>query len=277
MTRRLFRFMFAAAIFASGMVFTRQADAQSEAILAEVYGRGVHAYYAGRYDEAYSLLSSAIGGGTKDPRAYYFRGIVSNARGSVYEAEADWAQGAQLEAQAGDAIAIGRSLSRFQGSARLKLEGIRQQARLTAMTTAKSRSDQRLRELGVAPGASAVPGAAAPANSAPPAVATPAPAPPAMADPFADGTGMAAGQPSVQSDNALDGLDGNPFKDDPVAGGDANAAATMDAAPAGDNGPFGTPAGNDDPFGSPAGGNDPFGGSSGGAGADDPFADDPFK
>ncbi|MEM6471746.1 MAG: hypothetical protein AAF802_19455 [Planctomycetota bacterium] len=264
MTRRLLCFAVSAATLAAGWIAARPATAQTQAILSEVYGRGVHAYYAGRYDEAYSLLSSAIAGGSKDPRAYYFRGIVSNSRGSVYEAEADWMQGAQLEARSGDAISIGRSLSRFQGSQRLKLEGIRQQAKLEAMTTAKARSDQRRSELGLA-----VPGTA-PAASKPAApLATPAPAAPAATDPFADDVGMAAGKPRVESDDALKGLDGNPFKDDPAPAAAGAAAPAMDDGPSAD--PFANPS-TDDPFANPAGGADPF---SGGGGSDDPFAD-PF-
>ena len=82
---------------------------------------------------------------------------------------------------------------------------------------------------------------------------------------------MAGGQPTVESNNALEGLDGNPFQDDqPVAGGDA----AMDDA--GDANPFGGPAAPAD-AGDPFGGSDdapadPFGGSSG----EDPFGENPF-
>lgn len=249
------------------------ATAQNETVLAEVYGRGVHAYYAGQYTEAYDYLSAAIDGGTRDPRAYYFRGIVSYNQGRQMEAEADWTLGAQMEAQAGGGDGIGRSLSRFQGSARIKLEGIRQKERLSVMLNAATRSDIRMQELGVQPN----PTPAAPALTTPAAPVAPAPAAPTADDPFADDPlGMAGGNASVEAPNALDGLDGplEPLGADPAiapadaggmpaAGGDGSTNPFGDSAPAADTGtdPFGT-GGGADPFGStpPTGGADPFGG-----------------
>ena len=237
------------------------ADAQN-AILAEIYGRGVHAFYAGQHQQSYDLLSSAINGGSKDPRAYYFRGIVSTMLGRSYEAESDWRQGATIEAQGQSDPAIGRSLSRFQGSARLKLEQIRQTARLQALTSAVTRSQIRSNQLqSQAPAAydsapKATPGAAA--------AVTPPPAPPADENPFAGDPSMAAGTPKVESDDALAGATGDPFKDDSPAG----------AAPA--------DAGGDVFGGGDAGADmaDPFGGGDGGADMADPFGGggdaDPF-
>jgi hypothetical protein len=288
--------MFLAVALGTTLSFSSgRAVGQSPSVLAEVYGRGVHAFYAGDYISAYDLLSSAIDAGSRDPRAYYFRGIVSYVQGRTEEAEADWAQGAAMEASTGGAYGVGRALSRFQGSGRLKLEQIRQQARLDAMSQAAKRSDQRLRELGVTPQAgSSAPNSAEPpaGQAAPAAAATPAPAAPETpvpANPFEDdGNALAEGEPKVESDNALEGLDGNPFKDDAAAanaaGGEAmNADAGGNADPFGGNAepaagadPFGgAPAGNDggaDPFGG-NGGNDPFGGAPAG---DDPFGGDPF-
>jgi hypothetical protein len=289
MTRRSFHFAPLVAILIAATLSTSSATAQNPAVLAEVYGQGVHAYYAGRYNDAYNLLSSAIDSGTRDPRAYYFRGIVAYQQGRPEEARADWTEGAQLEARQGGGAFVGRSLSRFQGSPRLELEAIRQQARLDAAKEAASRSDARMRQLGVAP--SANPGAApAGPGTAPAAGAVtpppPAPAAPQPADPFTDdGPAMAAGEPNVESPNALEGLDDNPFKDDPVPGGEAADAGAMPAAggnpfdggtPAAGNDPFGAPAGGgNDPFGAPAGGgNDPFGAPP--AGGNDPFGGDPF-
>lgn len=265
MIRRSFFFAPLAALAITGAIFgSPDATAQNEFVLAEVYGRGVHAYFAGQYDQANMYLTSAIDGGTRDPRAFYFRGMVANSRGLQDQAESDWLQGAKMEAAAGGGDSIGRSLSRFQGSARLKLEEIRQIARMEALMTASARSDTRMRELGVDPAApvpSAQPRAAAPVAPAPPA-----PTAPAVSDPFADdGPAMAGGQPKLDSPNALDGLDDNPFKDDALdaAAGGADAGAMG----GGDNSnPFGGPAApaadNANPFGTPpAGGEDPFGGN----------------
>lgn len=277
MTRRSFHIAtFAAALTAATMSTSPVANAQSPAILAEVYGQGVHAYYAGRHNDAFEMLSSAIDSGIRDPRAYYFRGIVAYQQGRPDEARADWTDGAEMEAKIGGGSYVGRSLSRFQGSARLELEQIRQKARLQASAEAATRSDTRMQELGVAPSTNpgAAPSAGAPAAAGNPTPAPVAPAAPAANDPFADDGAMATGEATVEKNDVLEGL-GNPFEDDPVAG-DAGDAA-MPAAPAADN-PFGAggapAAGGDDPFGAPAaGGADPFGGSDAGS---DPFGGDPF-
>lgn len=232
---------------------SHQAAAQGSSILAEVYGRGVHSFYAGRYDEAYNQLSAAIDGGSRDPRAYYFRGIVAQNQGRTYEAEADWMQGAQLEARSGTGSNIGRALSRFQGSARLKLEQIRQKARLEALTSGLKRSDARMQQLGVQPSAPTSPMGAAPA------AVTPAPAAPAADNPFVDdGVGLSTGSAEVESANALEGLDVNPFEDEapvggaeaaPTDGGDGGGIFEEAPADAPGGGIFDTPAGDDDIFG----------------------------
>ena len=284
MTRRNVLFVPLAALMLCATIGLPNATAQNQNLLAAIYGRGVHAYYAGQLDTAYNHLSSAINAGSTDPRAHYFRGIVAYQQGRSYEAEADWNQGALIEAQAGGAYGIGRSLSRFQGPGRLKLEEIREKAKLDHMATAAARSDVRRSELEMAP---AAPSATQPAAPQPSAAA---PAAPVEDNPFGEnGAGMSSGQPKLQSDNAMAGLDDNPFKDDAAPGGapggDAMAPAGGDpfgapSAPAGDD-PFGAPSGGsapapDDPFGAPAGGgDDPFGGSSMG-GDGDPFGGDPF-
>lgn len=278
---------------ATAALSSGKATAQ-DAILAEVYGHGVHAYYAGNHSQATQFLTAAIDGGLKDPRAYYFRGIVAHSQGRPYEAEADWKSGAELEASMRGVASVGRSLSRFQGSGRLKLEQIRQSARLAALAGQIAPAANTGPAMGL--NAAAAPAVTPPVAATPPpaaaavppvAAATPPPAPPAAAvadDPFADdGINMAAGDPAIENDDALGDMTGNPFEDDPaaMAGGDPAAAPA-----AGD--PFGGAGGAapaaDDPF-APAGdvGSDPFGGgaASGDAGggmpaADDPFGGDPF-
>lgn len=257
------------------VIWSQNVSAQNQTLLAEVYGRGVHAYYAGQMTDAYTQLSAAIDGGTKDPRAYYFRGIVLYKQGRTYEAEADWNQGAMMEAAAGGAASVGRSLSRFQGTGRLKLESIRQNARLQAMLTNSARSDIRRAEIGLSPSA---PSVTAPAVGGGLAPASPAPAAPAAAvdsNPFGNDPNQAlsSGTPKVQSDNAMEGLDDNPFADDPIGAGGMAEGGASGPDPFGD--PAASSAGDDDPFGtsSPAAGDsDPFGTS----GSDDPFGSDPF-
>jgi hypothetical protein len=259
--------LLALATLAMGLIPLGSASAQN-AILAEMYGRGVHAYNAGMFRDASRYLTMAIDNGIQDPRAYYFRGMVAFAEGRTHEAEADWRMGAELEATGRTNPDVGRSLARFQGSGRLQLEGIRQQARLDALANAQARSQQRYGELGVTPPGQTPPTAAAPSPSAPrpaaPAI-TPPPIPPDTENPFADD--LAVGEPSVAADDALEGAMQDPFADE--------AAPAAPAAPAGAD-PFGGgDAGAADPFGGAGGGADPFGAGSGDAnpfgGADDPF------
>ena len=146
---------------------------------------------------------------------------------------------------------------------------------LQALTMATSRSNFRTNEIrSVQPPVTVGPTARTPMPGA--AAISPAPAPPAADDdPFKDDTtNMAAGNPIVESDDALKGADTNPFGNDGAAGGDDMAAGGGDPFGGGD-------AGAADPFGGSDAAADPFGG--GGDGAADPFGgggamdDDPFN
>jgi hypothetical protein len=267
-----------AAILGVGTL-TSSAHAQNT-ILAEMYGRGVHAYFAGSHNDAYELLSSAIQGGLKDPRAYYFRGLAASGAGRSYEAEADWKAGAELEATTGANPMIGKSLSRIQGHSRLKLEEVRRKAKFDALALANSRSVQRYGEIQAAQ-PQEVTGVAPRAN----APVTPPPAAPAAGadNPFADDLDMADVAPKVESNDAFGNVMDNVPPEAPVAAaGDAPAASGADpfGAPAADAAadPFGAPAADAaaDPFGAPAtdAAADPFGAPA--AGGDAPMADDPF-
>lgn len=243
----MFRVAFIALAVAA--LVNSSANAQ-HSVLAEFYGRGVHAYYSGDLITAYDYLTKAIDGGIKDPRAYYFRGLTSVASGREYEAESDYKAGADIEARGVFGPSVGQSLARIQGSHRLAIEKMRQQARLDYQSTAASRSKARYEDLDAANGATPRPRAATP----PRAPAPPAPpiAPPVAENPFAD---EPAGEPMVEAADALEGVDAaDPFADD-------GAAAAAPGAPAAD-----APAA-DDPFGAP---------SEPAAAGDDPFGGDPF-
>jgi hypothetical protein len=269
-----------ATMFACGLLSPSSDVTAQDNVLAELYGRGVHAFYAGRQFEAQQYLTSAINNGLDDPRVYYFRGILANSQGRTYDAESDWKEGARLEASGTTNVAIGRSLSRFQGTPRLKLEEIRREARLQAMSGAPTRSQVRMNEIQAAQ----PPLAAAPARPPVPASSkpiAPPPIPPTPDNPFADDTGLAAGQPKVENDDALADAMNNPFKDDGSAP-DAGAGGGADVFAGGDDAgadPFGGGAdAGGDPFGGGAdAGADPFGGDDSGGAMDDPFGgSDPF-
>ncbi|QDV61619.1 tetratricopeptide repeat protein [Crateriforma conspicua] len=256
MTRH-FQWFYAAAALLACCLTTAPAQGQLS-VLNTIYGQGVHAYNSHQYDQAYQLFSQAITHGYQDPRAYYFRGFAADAMGRQYEAEADWQAGAELEARGKVNGDIGRSLSRIQGSARLKLEEIRREARVQQLMLGQARSNQRMNEIQAASPAPATP------PPAPPVADAPATPPSDQVDPFADDPVADA---TVESKDVLEGtLDEDPFKTD------GNAAAAQPAdAPADDN-PFG---GSDDsnPFGDAGGDDNPFGDM---GGDDNPFGDSPF-
>src|SRR5262245_3919722 len=52
-----------------------------DSLLDDLYGRGVHAFFARNYPSAHELFTAAIKGGSRDPRAYYFRGLVYSRLG----------------------------------------------------------------------------------------------------------------------------------------------------------------------------------------------------
>ncbi len=243
------------------------------AVLSEIYGRGVHAFNAGQYDRASEWLNMAIDNGFRDPRAYYFLGLSASASGRETDAEGDFQRGAEIEATGAFGSSVGQALARVQGPTRLKLEQIREKARLNALAQGNARSNARYGELGVSPGGMAPLNDMAPKPNNAAATAKPAPAPrgravmapavPTGDDPFADDMDQ---DPVIESNDVLSGVADNVVP--------AEGSAPAPAAPAAEGNPF--EAGGGDPF-NPGGGGaaDPFGG----AGAD-PFStgggNDPF-
>ena len=113
----------------TAVLLTGRADADEPAVAA-MYGSGVHAYYAGGYQQSFDSLSRVIRIGTADPRAYYFRGLAALRMGRRDEAVADFTKGAELEADGWSMRTVSRSLERVQGTDRLLLERSRNGARL---------------------------------------------------------------------------------------------------------------------------------------------------
>jgi tetratricopeptide (TPR) repeat protein len=102
-------------------------------IIDQLYGSGVHAYFQGDFRAAYEHLTAAIQAETRDPRAFYFRGLALLRLGRPEQAEKDFAQGAALEAdETGKMFDVGRALRRVQGAGRLLVEQYRHQARVQA-------------------------------------------------------------------------------------------------------------------------------------------------
>ena len=104
-------------------LFAVPAPAQ-EAILGQKYGQGVHAYFAGDYDRAHHQLTTVIQAGSRDPRAFYFRGLTDLKLGRQEEAKQDFLAGAQSESKdVNKFYNVSRALERVQGSERVERRG----------------------------------------------------------------------------------------------------------------------------------------------------------
>ena len=110
---------------------------------AELYGQGVHAYFAGDYESAVRLLSKSIESDGLDPRPYYFRGLALANLHGLDSGLADIAKGAEIEANKMDQkiYDVNGALQRVQGTLRLALEKQRTAAR-TAAAERKKRQDR---------------------------------------------------------------------------------------------------------------------------------------
>lgn len=115
--------------------------------LAATYGAGVHSYFAGDYARSYDDLSAVIQAGSEDPRPRYFRGLAALQLGRLDEAEADFAEGAELEARGTGAGPVGRALERVQGCDRLRLERHRVRARVVRLQEDRAAAQRRYSEI----------------------------------------------------------------------------------------------------------------------------------
>lgn len=290
------RWLLAAAM--AGTLFTSVGWSQDQ-LLDELYGRGVHAYFARNYEVAHASLTEAVTGGSQDPRVYFYRALAYSRLGRPDEARADFERGAALEVAAGDVYPVGKSLERVQGADRSALESYRRNARLAARTNQNSRERVRVEEtrriegdvlrnpgrgsvapagaIGPAPNDPFGPGAAAPLPAPPPpAPVDPAPVAPAPVAPAPAGDPFGAPAPAAPAPAPGPAPVPAPAPADPF-GGPAPAPAVPAPAPAPAD-PFGGPppaAPMPRPMPAPMpAAPDPFGGPA--APAPMPAAPDPF-
>jgi hypothetical protein len=276
-------------VIVSASFWVRPATAQDQ-ILTQMYGSGVHEFFAGDFQQAISDLSVAVDAGSKDPRVYYFRGLAGMRMGMQDQSLADFDKGANLEAGSPDRFyPVSRALERVQGQDRLMLEKHRAKARAVAYATRLRNEERRYEQLrraeaGVlreprvvpmettAPPAPAltVPGArpALPPAAAPPAATPPPAAAPAEGDdPFGDtpaATPPAAAPPAAAGES-------DPFSDGPAAG-PATTPPPAAETPAAESDPFA----DDPPAGTGAAEppkEAPATPSAAGASEDDPFSE----
>jgi hypothetical protein len=116
---------------------------------AELYGRGVHSYFAGNYPQAIDLLSKSIQKNDADPRAHYFRGLAMAGQAGIEAGRADFAKGADIEYNNTErrAYDINKALQRVQGSLRLAIERQRAETRKAAAELKKRRDRVRYEQL----------------------------------------------------------------------------------------------------------------------------------
>lgn len=115
--------------------------------LARAYGAGVHAYFCGDTQRAYDDLTQAIEAGTRDPRAWYFRGLAALKLGRLDEAEADFSTGAMKETEAAGDWGVSRSLERVQGHDRLALERHRIRGRVAGLEQRRQAVERRYSQI----------------------------------------------------------------------------------------------------------------------------------
>jgi hypothetical protein len=110
--------------------------------LEQLYGEGVHAYFAGNADLSHRLLTDAIKAGSRDPRCYYFRGLAAARTGA--DAHADFQVAAELEGSNQDVVTtVNHALQRIQGRTRMVIENHRVAARYAALRQQRDRDTSR--------------------------------------------------------------------------------------------------------------------------------------
>jgi hypothetical protein len=111
------------------------------------YSQGVHAYFAGRTNQANHYLSIAQSIDPTDPRTYYFRALSLLRLGRRDEAQLDMRTGAALEAREPNRFAVGIALERVQGGDRLLLERFRREGRVAEANLSIARERSRYEQI----------------------------------------------------------------------------------------------------------------------------------
>ncbi|MDA7979253.1 MAG: tetratricopeptide repeat protein [Pirellulales bacterium] len=143
-SRALPVFAFLVATALCGNFATAQDQGVSQADLAQIYGLGVHAYFAGKYAEAEAVLTTAVDGDSRDPRVYYFRGLARLHQGNKEGATADFKTGAQIEASPNRSpVNVNQALMRIQGVARMQIEKVRATAKQEAAEQHRREQERR--------------------------------------------------------------------------------------------------------------------------------------
>src|SRR5581483_2613601 len=113
-------------------------------VLTDLYGRGAHLYFGGDIGGAVENFNSAIAGGSRDPRVFYFRGLAYQQAGMSDYADADFRHAAALETADSDRyFDVSRALERIQGTRRVAIERFRVAAKMAAVQHSQQLRRQR--------------------------------------------------------------------------------------------------------------------------------------
>ncbi len=116
---------------------------------SELYGQGVHAYFAGDYNATIGYMTASIDKRATDPRPFYFRGLALAGLHGLEAGLDDLAKGADVEVNKMDqrVYDVNSSLQRVQGALRLAIEQQRTAARVAAAERKKKQDRVRYEEL----------------------------------------------------------------------------------------------------------------------------------
>lgn len=107
----------------------------------------VESWRDGNLKGAQELLTQIIEAGTRDPRAYYYRALVSEQLGA--DAEQDLLAAAKLEAETTSSRLVNRALENVQGATRAKIEKYRAEARAKLKSDPQAEATKALYREGV--------------------------------------------------------------------------------------------------------------------------------
>lgn len=115
---------------------------------AELYGRGVSAYFSGDAAAAIVYLDKAIKANPNDPREFFFRGLARALQSGMDAAKADFAKASEIEANAGTHVYdVDDALQRIQGPLRSEIEAQRHAARQAAAALKRKQKQVRYEQI----------------------------------------------------------------------------------------------------------------------------------
>lgn len=126
---------------------TMSSASAAEPSAADQMAAAVESWRTGDLDGALGQLTEMIEAGTRDPRVYYYRALISEQSGS--ESDKDLLAAAKLEAETTSTRLVNRALENVQGATRAKIEKYRAEARAKLKSDPKAAADKALYREGI--------------------------------------------------------------------------------------------------------------------------------